>query len=248
MNGLLEKTIEAHGGIDRWNSLNTVAADLSVGGLLWTLKGQDGLFADARYEAHTHAEQATLGRFGARDRHVRFTPNRLALETDAGELLQARDDPRAAFTGHVQETPWDQLHAAYFTGYALWTYFMQPFLYSYPGFVTEEIEPWRENGEAWRRLKVTFPNNIASHTREQVTYFGPDGLMRRHDYSVDVLGGATAAHYIHNYREVSGIMVPHRRRVYPRAANNERVPEPVLVSIDIVHANFHAATSTLFDA
>jgi hypothetical protein len=239
MNELLELAIEAHGGLDRWNSLHTVAADLSIGGLLWSLKGQDGLFVDSRYEADTHVQLATLGRFGTRDRHVRFTPNRLALETDAGELLQARDNPRAAFIGHVRETPWDQLHAAYFSGYALWTYLTQPFLYSYPGFLTEEIEPWMESGENWRRLKVTFPNDIASHTREQLTYFGPDGLMRRHDDSVDVLGGATGAHYIHDYRDVSGIKVPHRRRIYPRGSNNERVPEPVLISIDAIHISLH---------
>ena len=71
-----------------------------------------------------------------------------------------------------------------------------------------------------------------------MSYFGPDGLMRRHDYSVDVLGGATGAHYIHDYRQVSGIMVPHRRRVYPLGADNRQVPEPVLVSIDITHASF----------
>jgi len=238
MNELLKLAIDAHGGLDQWNSLHTVAINVSVGGALWSLKRQEGLFADARYEADTHAQRATLGRFGAPDRHVRFTPDRLILETDAGETIQVRDNPRSAFDGHVTETPWDQLHAAYFNGYALWTYLTQPFLYSYPGFVTKEIEPWQEDGETWRRLKVTFPTNIASHTREQVSYFGPDGLMRRHDYSVDVLGGATGAHYIHDYRQVSGIMVPHRRRVYPLGADNRQVPEPVLVSIDITHASF----------
>jgi hypothetical protein len=33
-----------------------------------------------------------------------------------------------------------------------------PFLYTYPGFECEEIEHWHENGEDWRRLKVTFPD------------------------------------------------------------------------------------------
>ncbi|MDB5479170.1 MAG: hypothetical protein JWO83_223, partial [Caulobacteraceae bacterium] len=116
----------------------------------------------------------------------------------------------------------------------------QPFLYAYPGFLTEEVEPWEENGETWRRLKVTFPDNIVSHTREQITYFGPDGLMRRHDYAVDVLGGAMGAHYIHDYREVSGIMAPHRRRVYPLGVDNQPRPEPVLVSIDITHMSFRS--------
>jgi hypothetical protein len=199
---------------------------------------QAGLFSDARYEADTHTQRATLGRFGAPDHRVRFTTNKLILETDAGDVLESRDNPRAAFLGHVNETPWDQLHAAYFDGYALWTYLTQPFLYSYPGFECREIEPWYENGEKWRRLKVIFPDNIASHTREQISYFGPDGLMRRHDYAVDVLGGATGAHYIDDYRDISGIQVPHRRRVYPRAADNQKVSEPLLVSIDISRAEF----------
>lgn len=238
MNELLELAIAAHGGLDRWHSYRTVSLELSVGGALWHLKGQAGLFATARYEADTHQQRATLGHFGAPDRHVRFTPDRLVLETDLGEVIESRDSPRTSFAGHVIETHWDQLHAAYFSGYALWTYLTQPFLYVYPGFVTDELEPWEENGETWRRLRVIFPDNIASHAREQVTYFGPDGLMRRHDYSVDVLGGATGAHYIHDYRQVGGILLPHRRRVYPRGADNQRVPEPVLVSIDVVHANY----------
>jgi hypothetical protein len=66
--------------------------------------------------------------------------------------------------------------------YALWTYLTQPFLYTYPGFAVQEIEPWEEDGEDWRRLKVIFPDTIASYTRAQVSYFGTDGLLRRHDY------------------------------------------------------------------
>jgi hypothetical protein len=80
-------------------------------------------------------------------------------------------------------------------------------------FAVEEIEPWDEDGELWRRLKVIFPDNSASHTRTQVSYFGPDGLLRRHDYAVDVLGGAKGAHYIGDYHDHGGIVMPHRRRV-----------------------------------
>jgi predicted transcriptional regulator len=95
-------------------------------------------------------------------------------------------------------------HVAYFASEALWTYLTLPFLYSYPGFDSEEIEPWHENGEVWRQLRVTFPDHIASHTRTQVTHFGPDGLMRRHDYTVDILGGNPGANYTTNYKTLSG--------------------------------------------
>jgi hypothetical protein len=52
-------------------------------------------------------------------------------------------------------------------------------------------------------------------------YFGVDGLVRRHDYAVDVLGGATGARQIYDYQQVSGIMVPYRRRVYPQGSDNQ---------------------------
>jgi len=238
MSDLLDLAIEAHGGLARWNEFQRLTVDVSVGGAVWALKGQPNLFDDNRYEAQTHVQQATIYRVGAPDRLVRFTPQRLSLETESGELIQTRDDPRAAFQGHTNETQWDVLHAAYFDSYALWTYLNQPFLYTWPDFVTEELEPWVENGETWRRLKVTFPDWVTSHTREQVTYFGPDGLMRRHDYAVDVLGGTFGAQYIRNYVDANGIMVPTRRRVFPLGDENQSLPEPLLVSIDIAAPRF----------
>jgi hypothetical protein len=51
-------------------------------------------------------------------------------------------------------------------------------------FVTEEIASLPVEHETWRRLKVTFPDEVKSHTREQISCFGPDGLLRRHDYTV----------------------------------------------------------------
>ncbi len=174
-----------------------------------------------------------MGRFGPSDGKVLFTPDRLVLEDEAGRVIDSRDNPRAAFAGHRNETPWDLLHAAYFQGYAVWTYLTQPFLYTYPGFDVEEIEPWHEGGQTWRRLQVTFPEQIPTHSRRQVSYFGPDGLLRRHDYAVYILGGATGAHYVDGYQDHDGIMIPHRRRVYPCGADNQKIQSPVLVSIDV---------------
>ncbi|MGY3587591.1 hypothetical protein ACVIGB_003357 [Bradyrhizobium sp. USDA 4341] len=155
------------------------------------------------------------------------------LETRDRRPLQSRDNPRAAFIGHGADRPWDRLHAGYFCSYVLWTYLSSPFLYTEEGFETEEIDPWTEDGETWRRLKITFPPSIASHSRVQITHFGPDGLMRRHDYAVNVMGGATGANYASDYREFQGIKVPTRRKVYAYDQNFRKIPEPLLVAIDI---------------
>jgi hypothetical protein len=49
----------------------------------------------------------------------------------------------------------------------MWTYLPTPFLFAMDGVATEELQPWRENGEMWRRLKVTFPHSIATHSTVQ---------------------------------------------------------------------------------
>ena len=43
---LLKTAIEAHGGLERWNQLNSVSARLTQGGALWALKGQAGVLDD----------------------------------------------------------------------------------------------------------------------------------------------------------------------------------------------------------
>jgi hypothetical protein len=91
----------------------------------------------------------------------------------------------------------------------------------------------------WRSLRVTFPGSVSSHTKTQITRFGPDGLIRRHDYTVDLLGGAEGVNYASDYRTLDGIVVPTRRRVYPRDAAMRKVPAPLLVSIDIAAIRFH---------
>jgi hypothetical protein len=232
MNDLLQVAIDAHGGLSRWNQLKKVNASLSITGEIWQVKGKPDILKDVRIEAELHKERLTT-HFNGKGIRTVFEPNRVIVETEGGRLVDNRDDPRSAFRGHTRQTPWDDVHVAYFSSYALWNYLTIPFLYTYSGFVTEELAPWQENGEQWRPLKVTVPDSVASHSREQVAYFGPDGLLRRHAYTVDIMGGAAGLNYASDLRNVDGIVVPTKRRVYASDANNQKIPEPVLVAIDI---------------
>jgi len=232
MNSLLAFAIDAHGGLARWNSFNTLRAEVSIDGAIWHLKQQTGLLIDKTVEIDTHIERVCITPFNAPDRRSVFVPGMLQLQSLDGAVVESRNDPVSAFAGQTLQTPWDKFHVAYFASEALWTYLTSPFLYSYPEFQCEEIAPWQENDEEWRRLKVTFPSSIDSHTRTQVTHFGPDGLMRRHDYTVDILGGATGANYISDYREVQGIMMPTKRRIYSYDEAMQKIPDPLLVSLD----------------
>jgi hypothetical protein len=159
--------------------------------------------------ADTKAERLTTV-FPGQDKRSVFEPDRVVIERADGTPVETRDDPEASFAGQQLDTPWDDIHVAYFSGEALWTYLNTPFLYARDDCATEEIAPVEVGGETWRRLKVTFP-----------------------DYTVDILGGGTGLNYATNYQDIEGIIFPTTRRVYAYTGDYQLVPEPVLVAIDI---------------
>ncbi len=238
MNDLLALALDAHGGLERWAQITQVEADLAITGAVWHAVGKPDFFAHVTFRANTHDEVVTLDPVGGPGRRSVFEDGRMALQIDDGAVLQLIDDPEASYRALAPGEPWNDLQAAYFTTEAIWTYLTTPFLYTYPGFVTEEIEPWVGDGETWRSLQVTFPAGIASHTRTQISRFGPDGLLRRHDYTVDILGGATGANYAGGYVERDGIQVPTTRRVYAYDNDRRKVPEPLLVAVDVDRIHF----------
>ena len=238
MNDLLTLAVDAHGGLNRWSAFTKVRAEVSIGGAIWQIKQQPGLLMDKVFEVETHKQHLSISPFPAPNQRSEFVPERIVFETLDGEPIETRDDPGASFVDQKFQDPWDKFHVAFFASEALWTYLTLPFLYTYPGFASEEIEPWHEDGEEWRRLKVTFPDRIVSHSKTQITHFGTDGLMRRHDYTVDILGGATGANYTNDYREFQGIKMPRTRRIYAYDEAMQKVPEPVLVSLDFGNLTF----------
>ena len=232
MNSLLKFATEAHGGLEHWNELTSLTARLSVTGAIWQVKGKPDILKDVQIDLTLHVERVITHLIG-KDKRFFFTPSRVATEDEQGKTLDARNDPRSFFEGHSFNTPWDDLHVAYFDSYALWTYLTIPFLYAHPGFVTEELAPWHEDGEEWRPLRAVFPHTIASHSREQISYFGPDGLLRRHEYTVDIMGGARGLNYAFDYRNFDGVMIPTKRKIFGFDENKRKIPNPVLVAIDI---------------
>lgn len=232
MSDLLDLAVKAHGGLERWNKVKAIKVAASITGAIWFVKSKGDFLKNVVLTADTQSERLMVD-FPGQDKRARFEPNRIVIETGNGTLTEARDDPEKSFEGQLRETPWDDIHVAYFVGEALWTYLNTPFLYTHAGFATEEIPSIQVEDETWRRLKVTFPDSVKSHTKEQISCFGPDGLLRRHDYTVDILGGATGLNYASDYRDVDGIIVPTKRRVYAYEGDYQLVKEPLLVAIDM---------------
>jgi hypothetical protein len=233
MSKLKDDVIEAHGGMERWKRYRQVRASLSQGGALWPLKGQAGVLDETAVTVSLAHQQASHSPFGSLDRHSLFTPQRVAIIGSDGTVEQELANPRASFAEHSLETPWSELQLAYFAGIAMWTYLNMPFLLGWEGVETEEIGGWVEQDETWQRLLVRFPSSISTHSSMQTLYVGDDGLLRRHDYDVEIAGNTPGAHYVSDYVDVDGLQFPTRRRIYPRQPDGHSLAEPLVVSIDL---------------
>jgi hypothetical protein len=234
---LLDEVLEAHGGLERWRETNEVRARVRSGGLLLRTRFPRGTFVDYDLRVEVAEPHALFTRFSRAPQRAVFEQGRVRIETENAEPIAARGDPRGAFSGLSglrRNFRWDLLDAVYFAGYAMWNYVSAPLLLTREGIEVREGPPWSENGEPWRRLEVTFPERLDTHSREQTFYVDPNGLIRRHDYTAEVVGSwAKAAHYCDAHREISGLVFPTRRRVVPRRRNGRPRSGPTLVWIEL---------------
>ena len=50
MNDLLELVVDAHGGLDRWDTFSKLRAEVSIAGAIWQVKQQPGLLIDKVFD------------------------------------------------------------------------------------------------------------------------------------------------------------------------------------------------------
>jgi hypothetical protein len=76
----------------------------------------------------------------------------------------------------------------------MWNYLATSFIFVRDGFDIQELAPPDEDGQQWRVLQVRYPKDIPTHCDTQQFFFNGDGILKRMDYTTDVLGGV-ASHF-----------------------------------------------------
>jgi hypothetical protein len=231
---IVQEAIEAHGGMTLWNSTESLDVEISARGFLFTAKRRPVLrrvrmrasTREPRFFLFDHPKPGQTSELAGRD-EVRIVDSN-------GDVISRRTDPRAAFSGLRRLVSWDDLDFIYFAGYATWNYLTTPFLLARPGFSFEAIGPLPGDMARFVPVRVTFPDDIPTHSRQQVLYFDGQRLLRRLDYTAEVVGRwAHAAHLCDEYRNFNGLRIPTRRRVLPLLFGLTPLPGPTLVSIDV---------------
>jgi hypothetical protein len=222
MSELLNFILASHGGTPLVHGARTVSATVKVDGVFWRFKGQPDLLGTEEVVADLSRQRISMSPLGG-GRTLTFDAleDVVTITDAAGTEVERLEHPRAGMAGFVGDTQWTAAQMGYFISYATWLYLAEPLLFTLPGVQTRELAPWQEDGETWRRLEVTFPATIASHSTVQTYYFDSvTGLQRRVDYDVEVNGGVEVAHYTSEHAVFGGRPVPTRRRDLLRDENN----------------------------
>ena len=156
---LLDRAVEAHGGLARFEATERIAADLRVSGWALAMRFQRGKLSNYTGTVSTREPHAVLDPYPALGKRGVFDRHDVRIESADGAVLEERKGARRFYRGR-RYLWWDDLDLLYFASYALWGYIGAPFIFTRPGYEVEEIEPWREGDEQWRGLRVRFPEDV----------------------------------------------------------------------------------------
>ena len=234
----LQAVIDAHGGTARWQAVERIEVRLSSGGLAFASKFQAAALKGLTATVWPHAPRVELGGFGQPGGRGVWTPDAVQLLNAAGTVVAQRSQPRVALFTWPKRLGWDRLDILYFAGYALWNYLSFPHLLALPGVRVTGVEPGRPEGA--QMLRATFGPQVPTHSALQTFHVDAAGLLLRHDYTADVIGGwATAANRCLASAVVDGLRFYTRRLVTPRFGDHLVLPGPTLVWIELDDIRVH---------
>ena len=221
------RALKAYGGEAVWKNATTVESTVTVGGLLFQLKGMN-IPPHAKITVEVQRPHTVIqpidesGDIGILDGFS------VMIVSPGGKILVQRADARENLQNASISTKWDRLNLVYFLGYAFWGYYTLPYQ-----LMRTDIE-WTELSDGV--LQADYGTNLPVHSRLQRFWFDRNsGLLRRNDYTpVAAARDARAAHVIFEHRVSDSIPYASKRRVKISLGQFGWVlPFPDFITIDV---------------
>ncbi len=220
-NDLINRICDAHGGLDRWKLVESIELQLDIFGPVlitrfkspWLSNIVANIFTDKPYVSfHNFPEEGHTGIFDGYDVYIYNANDKIYTERNYQNSDELKTKPRLH---------WDHLDMIYFLGYALWNYSCSPYIFNNKGFECHQGEDiFEKDGSLLSTLHVRYPGHIPAHSRNQVFYFDQQGLLKRNDYSTDIISPiAISSHYCRDYKNIEGLEFATHRTVFPRLWN-----------------------------
>lgn len=232
MTDLLTSVLNAYGGVDRWRELSSVTARKRFGGAIWDIKAVPGIVDDGEITVWIKDQRTSLSPFTAPDLKTAYTPQRVGIETTAGDIVEMLDDPRASFAGHTRNT---------LEHIAIGVLHRVRHVDLHGRAVQSHLSRC-----AYRRGRIldrgrpamAHPaRRLPRHDRHPQSPPDPVHRFRRTDSTSRLPGrhcrGSPGAHYVSDFDEIGGLVIPRTRMIYVRDADNHPIPEQLVVSIEL---------------
>ena len=227
------RALEAYGGQAVWKSATTVESTVTVGGLLFQLKGIN-IPSHAKITVDVQRPHTVIQPVDdAGDVGVLDGFSVMILAPD-GRILEQRADAREHLQNASIATKWDRMNLMYFLGYAFWGYYTLPYQ-----LMRSDIQ-WTELRDGV--LQADFGTSLPVHSRIQRFWFDTrTGLLKRNDYTpVAADPNARVANIVFEHGMANGIPFTSKRRVKTSLQQYGWVlPFPDFITIDVESWRLH---------
>ena len=221
------RALKAYGGEAAWKAATAAESTVTVGGLLFQLKGII-IPSHARITVDVQRPHTVIdpvddsGDIGVLDGFS------VTIMAPGGAVLEQRADAREHLQNASLTTKWDRLNLLYFLGYAFWGYYTLPYQ------LTRTDIEWTELSDGV--LQADYGTGLPVHSRIQRFWFDTGtGLLRRNDYTpVAATPTARVAHVVFEHGVSNGIPFTSKRRVKTSLQQYGWVlPAPDFITIDV---------------
>jgi len=221
------RALEAYGGEAIWKAATAVDSEVTVGGLLFQVKGINipphaRITVDVQRPHTVITPMDTSGDVGVLDGFS------VMIVAPDGRIIEQRADAREHLQNASVTDKWDRLNLLYFLGYAFWGYYTLPYQ------LTRSAIEWTELRDGL--LQADFGTNLPVHSRIQRFWFDrKTGLLKRNDYTpVAATPSAQVANVVFEHGESNGIRYTSKRRVKLTPQQYGWVlPVPDFITIDV---------------
>ena len=221
------RALKAYGGEAAWGHAARVESTVTVGGLLFQLKGINipphaKITVDVQ-RPHTVIQPVDdSGDAGVLDGFS------VMIMAPDGKVLERRADAREHLQNASLTTRWDRLNLVYFLGYAFWGY------YTLPNQLMRTDVVWTELRDGL--LQADYGGRLPVHSPIQRFWFDTrTGLLKRNDYTpVAATPDARVANVVFEHAMSNGIPYTSKRRVKMSVQQYGWVlPFPDFITIDV---------------
>ena len=216
MTELLDRVLEAHGGLGRWGEVHSLLARVSMGGLGFFSRLRVAPLDNVEATVSSSWPSIALGDWPRPGQTGYCQPSRAWILDEDGTLVAERCAPGTTFRSLTHWLWWDDLDVLYYCGNIVWQTLCLPFIIAREGCDVRELPPLENDEDRLHRLAVIYPADIPALRRDHVYYADPTGLLRRVEFTPRFAGPALpASQYFGGYETVAGFNCATRHRIYP---------------------------------